>query len=147
MPISIVIGGQYGSEGKGKVAHQIARDRSVRAAVRVGGSNSGHTSLPSRGECLVRRQRPTGALEAEVVCVLGAGSYVDPAILLEEVERVRLSRDRLLIDPNAVVVTADDREAERSSGLTTRIGSTGSGTGAAVVRRIQRRTAADLASA
>jgi adenylosuccinate synthase len=147
MPISIVVGGQYGSEGKGKVAQLLARDQSVRVAVRVGGSNSGHTSLGDPEERVVLRQLPTAALEPNVVCALGAGSYIDPAILLEEIERVRLPLDRLWIDPNAMIVKAEDRDTERRSGLTARIGSTGSGTGAAVVRRIQRGSADDLAAA
>lgn len=147
MPISIVIGGQYGSEGKGKVAHHLARERSVRIAIRVGGSNSGHTSMGSPGKGVLLRHLPTAALEPDVICMLGAGSYVDPDVLMDEVDRIGLSDDRLLIDPNAIVVTAEDRAVERDSGLTSRIGSTGSGTGAAVVRRVQRRSAGDLASA
>jgi adenylosuccinate synthase len=147
MPISVVIGGQYGSEGKGKVAQHLARERSADIAVRVGGSNSGHTSLGGVGERMVLRQLPTAALEPNVLCVLGAGSYVDPTVLFEEIERVGLSPGRLAIDPNAMLITPEDRAAEASSGLTERIGSTGSGTGAAVLRRAERRSADDLAGA
>ena len=43
MPVSVVIGGQYGSEGKGKIAHWLAREQAASFAVRVGGPNSGHT--------------------------------------------------------------------------------------------------------
>ena len=50
MGVSIVVGGQYGSEGKGKVTQHLARSRSARAVVRVGGTNSGHTSLGGDGE-------------------------------------------------------------------------------------------------
>jgi adenylosuccinate synthase len=147
MPISIVVGGQYGSEGKGKVAHLLARDQSVRIAVRVGGCNSGHTSLSGPAGRMVLRQLPTAALEPDVICVLAAGSYIDPVILLEEIKQVHLPLDRLWIDPNAMIIKAEDRDVERSSGLTTRIGSTGSGTGAAVMRRIQRRSTGDLVAA
>src|ERR1035437_3257941 len=43
MPVTIVVGGQFGSEGKGKVASIVAREQNATAVVRVGGSNSGHT--------------------------------------------------------------------------------------------------------
>ena len=147
MPITVVVGGQYGSEGKGKVAHHLARQRAARFAVRVGGTNSGHTSMGSAAERLVLRQLPTAALEPDVICVLAAGSYIDIEVLYEEIAKVELPPERLLIDPNAMILTAEDREVERRSGLTERIGSTASGTGAAVTRRIQRGSSGDLAGA
>lgn len=146
MPVSIVVGGQYGSEGKGKVAHFLARRRGTQVVVRVGGSNSGHTTMGSESERLVLRQLPTASLEPETLCVLAAGSYIEPALLFEEMKRVELAPDRLWIDPNAMVITDGDRDAERTSNLTERIGSTGSGTGAAVARRIGRQASSDLAS-
>ena len=48
MPVSVIVGGQFGSEGKGKTALEIVRrDRTVAAAIRVGGTNSGHTAISS----------------------------------------------------------------------------------------------------
>jgi adenylosuccinate synthase len=146
MAVSIVVGGQYGSEGKGKVAHHLARERGARAVVRVGGSNSGHTSMGGVREREVLRQLPTAALEPDVLCVLAAGSYIDLDVLFGEIDRVKLPAHRLLIDPNAMIVTASDRESEARSDLGTRIGSTCSGTGAAVLRRVQRHSRHDLAS-
>jgi adenylosuccinate synthase len=143
--ISIIVGGQYGSEGKGKVAQHFVRERSARAVVRVGGSNSGHTSLGDIGEQEVLRQLPTAALEPDVLCALAAGSYIDLDVLFAEIERVNLPPHRLLIDPNAMIITREDREAEERSNLRDRIGSTCSGTGEAVLRRIQRRSRDDLA--
>ena len=49
MAVSIIIGGQYGSEGKGKVAYLWAKKMKAKAAVRVGGSNSGHTVYDEDG--------------------------------------------------------------------------------------------------
>ena len=43
MPVTVVVGGQFGSEGKGKVAHHFARTQKASIVVRVGGTNSGHT--------------------------------------------------------------------------------------------------------
>lgn len=147
MGVTVVVGGQFGSEGKGKVAAHLARDRAVRAVVRVGGPNSGHTAVRPDGEAAVLRQLPTAALLEGPLCVLGPGSYVDPRLLLHEVEMTNLSPDRLLIDSNAITVTEGDRSAERRGPLGPRIGSTCSGTGAAVRRRIDRRTPEDLVAA
>src|ERR1700733_15046585 len=147
MAVSIVVGGQYGSEGKGKVAHFLARDRRAAAVVRVGGTNSGHTSLTLGPAREVLRQLPAAAREPDVLCVLAAGSYIDVEVLFEEIARIGLPPERLAIDPNAMVVTAADRRTERDAGLAARIGSTCSGTGAAVVRRVRRRSSDDLAGA
>ncbi len=145
MPVSIVVGGQFGSEGKGKVAHFLARRRQAHAVVRVGGSNSGHTACGDDGRPEVLRQLPTAALLPDVRCVLGPGTYVDVGLLLEEIDRLGLAEDRLLVDRRSMVIGPKDRERERAEGLPERIGSTGSGTGSAVVRRVQRRSAEDLA--
>jgi adenylosuccinate synthase len=147
MAVTIVVGGQFGSEGKGKVAQHLARSGGAAAVVRVGGSNSGHTSLATAGRREVFRQLPTAALDAGVLCVLTAGSYVDVDILLDEVARIGLPAERLMIDPNAMIVTDGDRRAEHQGDLGPRIGSTCSGTGAAVARRIARQSATDLAGA
>jgi adenylosuccinate synthase len=146
MPVTAVIGGQYGSEGKGKVAHFLARELAAAAVIRVGGPNSGHTSFDGEGKRHVLRQLPTAALEG-VASLIGPGSYVDPTLLLDEVHRVDLDRRSLCIDYRAMVVTEADREEERRGGLGERIGSTCSGTGAAVRRRVGRGSQADLALA
>jgi adenylosuccinate synthase len=147
MGVSIVVGGQYGSEGKGKVAQHFARSRDARAVVRVGGTNSGHTSLGGEGEREVLRQLPTSALDPDILCVLAAGSYIDLEILTGEIDRLALPAERLVIDPGAMIITPADRDAERASDLRQRIGSTASGTGEAVARRTRRLSAEDLAGA
>jgi len=139
MPVTVVVGGQFGSEGKGKVAQYLAARQRAVAAVRIGGSNSGHTGFTQSGAPDVLRQLPTAALLPDVECVLGPGSYVDVDVLLAEIERTELAPERLLIDSKAFVITAADRESELRSGQQEGIGSTNSGTGAAVRRRIDRR--------
>ncbi|MGH7231752.1 MAG: adenylosuccinate synthetase [Nitrospiraceae bacterium] len=138
MPVSVVVGGQFGSEGKGKVALELARLRGAAAAIRVGGPNSGHTAIDATGKAHVFRHLPTAALLPDVTCVIGAGSYIDADVLLDEVARTDLSPSRVLIDPWAVLIEPKHREQERQSGLRERIGSTLSGTGAAVAARVQR---------
>jgi adenylosuccinate synthase len=144
--VTVVVGGQFGSEGKGKVALHLAREQAAAAVVRIGGSNSGHTALSESGERVVLRQLPTAALLPDVLCVLGPGSYIDAQLLVEEMASAGLEPDRLAIDPRAVLITDADRAAERSGPLGTRIGSTCSGTGAAVQKRISRRSIDDLVS-
>lgn len=147
MAVTVVVGGQFGSEGKGKVAMILARERSARAVVRVGGSNSGHTAIDATDSRVVLRQLPTAALLPEVLCVLGPGSYVDADLLMGEVDRVGLDPSRLIIDPRAVLITDHDRAAELSGPLGPRIASTCSGTGAAVQKRVARRGVDDLVGA
>jgi adenylosuccinate synthase len=137
--VTVVVGGQYGSEGKGKVAQYLAAQQSAAAVIRVGGSNSGHTAFSGDGERYVFRQLPTAALLPDVLCVLGPGSYIDAEVLLREIRQTSLDPSRLVIDEKAFAITPEDRGAEAQSGQVEAIGSTGSGTGAAVQRRIARR--------
>lgn len=138
MSVSVVVGGQYGSEGKGKVVHHLAAELGAAAVVRVGGPNSGHTSFAADGTRHVLQQLPVAALLDGVDCLIGPGSYVDPDVFLAEVNRLELDPARVRIDYRAMVVTAEDRAEEAASGMGARIGSTCSGTGAAVARRIRR---------
>jgi len=141
MPLTVIVGGQYGSEGKGKVAHCLAIDRQAAIAVRTGGPNAGHTVIELPDRPVVLRQLPTAAFIPNVMCVLGPGSYIDPDILLQEISRTGLTADRLLIDPRAIMITDEDKKTERQSGLRQSIGSTQSGTGAAVIKRMARKAA------
>jgi adenylosuccinate synthase len=147
VPLSIVVGGQFGSEGKGKVACFLAKERQARAVVRVGGPNSGHTVIDQEGRRRIFRQLPTAAILDHPVCVLAAGSYIDLDVLRAEISQTRLTSARLKIDPKAVIITPDCKEQERNASLKERVGSTQTGTGAAVGRRIARNTDVKFASA
>jgi adenylosuccinate synthase len=145
MPVTVVVGGQFGSEGKGKVAHFLAKDMGAAIAIRVGGPNSGHTVISSDGKPIIFRQLPTAALLPNVQCVLPVGSYIRTEILLEEMRIARLDPKRLLIDPSAVLITEREVAEELGSELHRTIGSTQSGTGSAVIARARRTGAAKLA--
>lgn len=145
MPVTVVVGGQFGSEGKGKVAHYLAQSKRARVAIRIGGSNSGHTVVDSVGGVHVFRVLPTAAILGDTVCVLGAGTYIDVEVLRSEIDRIGITADRLMIDPNAYVVGERHKAEEASWQLGARIGSTQSGTGAAVVERARRLSADSLA--
>jgi len=138
MPVTVVVGGQFGSEGKGKVAHYLAKEMNASVAIRCGGPNSGHTVIDPNGEPIIFQQLPTASILPDINIVLCAGSYIDIDILTKEIEIAGLSPDRLWIDPNAVVITPVMKKAEQHAGLMDSIGSTGSGTGEAVIQRIRR---------
>ena len=138
MPISTVVGGQYGSEGKGKVAYWLARQQKATYAIRVGGPNSGHTVI-DRGTQTVLRHLPTPVLLEDVVGVVPAGAYLDLGVVLREIKETGVSRDRLLIHPAAVIIDDSMRQAETNEDLVGRIASTGQGVGGAVAQRVMRR--------
>ena len=145
VPVTVVVGGQFGSEGKGKVAYILANRTGASIAVRVGGSNAGHTAYDSTGCKQAFRHLPTAALLPDVLCVLGPGCLIDPDVLRGELERIGLSPQRLRIDPMAFVITERHRNREAATGIAQRIGSTGSGTGAALVERMERLSCDNLA--
>ena len=137
MAVTIIFGGQFGSEGKGKVAHFFAVKEKAKYCVRVGGSNSGHTVYRGNQK-FIFKALPTGIVESNTIAIFPAGSYIDLSILKKEINTIGLSDDRLLIDENAVIITDDHINTEVDADLRHSIGSTHSGTGAAVIKRIMR---------
>src|SRR6266849_4040000 len=114
MPVSVVVGGQFGSEGKGKIALEIVRrDRSVAATVRVGGTNSGHTAIGADGHTYVLRQLPAAAVDRSVRVILPPGSYIDLEIFQDEVGRLGIGPDHVAISPMARIITAEHKAWEQ----------------------------------
>ncbi len=136
MPVTVVVGGQYGSEGKGKVAEAVARRSGAAAVVRVGGTNSGHIAVDPDGGTWTFRQLPASSIVPGVSIILPAGALVDPGIFAREVASLGLGPDRVHVSPYATVIRERDRQAEVDMGLVASIGSTASGTGAALMNRI-----------
>ncbi len=138
MALTVVVGGQYGSEGKGKLVSFLAK-RNVPdvAVVRCGGSNAGHTADGLLGRALLR-QLPSGAVEPDCRLLLAAGMQLDVDVLLREIEQLQITPDRLVVDRGAAVIDAQDRDTERSTQLYDRIGSTLTGTGSAAARKVMR---------
>lgn len=146
MPLTVVVGGQYGSEGKGKlVSYLAATSRGGVAAVRSGGSNAGHTAV-ANGRVLKLRQLPSGAATETCALYLSAGMLIDLPVLLREVDECEVPARRLHIDRNAVLIAPEDRDRESKSQLGCRIGSTLTGTGAATARKVLREPGVVLAS-
>lgn len=137
MPCTIVVGGQYGSEGKGKVCAYLGEIENTNIMVRCGGPNSGHTVVDKKNT-YVLKQLPAGAPHLNCRLLIPAGAYVIPELLFQEIELLGVDKSRVGIDQNCVVVSQDMIDDEQGSNLQEKIGSTLSGTGAAVSARISR---------
>lgn len=135
MPATIVVGGQFGSEGKGKVVALLASRAQSPWLVRCGGPNSGHT-VTIQGHEVVLRQVPSCSEPNSATFLLSAGCAIDEAVLLRELDMLEIPQDRVIVDPRAVIVIDQDRENERQS--LKDIASTCSGTGSAMARRLLR---------
>ena len=135
MPATIVVGGQYGSEGKGKVVALTARGFRAPWVVRCGGPNSGHSTSVDGME-RVLRQLPAAAGQSDATLALAAGCVVDEQLLIEEIHACRLPRNRVIVDPRAILL--DDADCGAEGALISAIGGTGSGNGAALARRMLR---------
>lgn len=136
MSVSIIVGGQFGSEGKGKVSKWYADKSNASVAIRVGGCNSGHTVIDKQGCPVIFRTLPTPSLDGRVVSVLPAGSYIDLESFRAEIAVPGVDPSKIMIHPHATIVVEEDRQAERD--LVRQIASTGSGTGAALSKRVLR---------
>jgi adenylosuccinate synthase len=143
--VDVLIGGEYGSEGKGHVAYHLAPEYDV--LVRVGGPNAGHNVIPDGGTPFTHRSLPSGTLAGQARLFIGAGAVLNvdrgDKNLLQEIADCQVDVERLFIDPQAMIISDADVEAELE--LKKTIGSTGQGGGAATARRISR--TADVALA
>ena len=105
MPANIVVGSQWGDEGKGKIIDIMASraDVVVRA---TGGNNAGHTVV-NNGEVYKLHLIPSGILYPETLCLIGAGVVLDPKDFISELDGLEsrgISTANLKIDPRAHVV-------------------------------------------
>jgi adenylosuccinate synthase len=102
MSVLVVVGAQWGDEGKGKIVDLLTRDAEVVARY-GGGANAGHT-LVVGGQKTVIRLVPSGVLHEKPICVLGPGMVIDPGVLLDELDTLR-SRGALDASFSRVVVS------------------------------------------
>jgi adenylosuccinate synthase len=137
MPVTIVVGGQYGSEGEGKTVALLADQLDRPWLVRCGGPNSGHT-VTIDGKDVVLRQVPCCANPNRARFCIAAGCAVDESILISELDMLGIERNRIIVDPRAALITEQDRDAELDA--LNYMASTCSGTGEALLRRMSRRS-------
>ena len=138
MSCTVIVGGQYGSEGKGKVANFIARRINAKAVIRSGGANSGHTVIDESGKARVFKQLPTACINPGMLSVLVPGTYIDLSVLEEEIHIAKDFGSSVVIDPKAVVLTDEQIEREQLSLRCGYIGSTGRGMAEAITDRVHR---------
>ncbi len=144
MSLWVVVGGQFGSEGKGKVSAFITLKENIDICVRCGGPNSGHSFVHQDGKTKILRQLPTGYVNPGTRLLIPAGALIDPLILKNEMESFGIDPSRVGIDTKCFVIRDSDRETERALGLRERLSSTLCGVGAAVARRVLRGADAKL---
>lgn len=145
MGVWVVVGGQFGSEGKGKIAAWIVRERAIDICVRCGGPNSGHSFVDDDGHMVTLRQLPTGFVRPEARLLIPAGGLIDLNVLRSEIALLGLDHSRIGIDRHAMIISPQDRLSEESSGLRERLSSTLCGVGSAVARRALRSADVQLA--
>ena len=106
MANTVVVGLQWGDEGKGKVVDLLSERADV--VVRFGGgANAGHT-LVVGGEKLVLHLIPSGVLHTDAACVLGAGMAICPLTLLQEIDTCR--EKGLMDDPGRLLLSERNRQ-------------------------------------
>ena len=138
-----VIGTQWGDEGKGKIVDLLCESFEVVARYQ-GGHNAGHT-VKFGDKHFALRLIPSGILHANKLCLLGNGMVIDPAALLEEIEKLRALgvtiESNLKISDSAHVILpyhkALDLAREESAGVA-KIGTTGRGIGPAYEAKVGR---------
>jgi adenylosuccinate synthase len=143
MPAIVLIGAQWGDEGKGKVTDLLGER--VEYVVRYqGGNNAGHTVILPDGRKFALHLMPSGVLTPGCVPVIGNGVVIDPKVLIDEIDGLTergVSCERLLVSADAHLIMphhrALDRVVERYLGPA-RIGTTGRGIGPAYGDKVAR---------
>lgn len=152
MPVSIVIGSQWGDEGKGKIVDLLSPETDIVARYQ-GGANAGHTIVWENEEGtedeFVLHLVPSGIFHEGVTCVIGNGVVLDPKAVLEEIEkieslgvevegRLKISHNAHLIMPYHKAIEAAQEQERASASDDDAIGTTGRGIGPAYTDKFAR---------
>ncbi len=143
MPAFVVIGGQWGDEGKGRMVDLLAQDAAIIARYSAG-DNAGHTIINHMGKFALHLV-PAGIFYPEKTCLIGNGVVINPAVLLEEIHHLEergVSTKNLFVSDRAQVLfpyhqKLDELEEEARGDAA--IGTTKRGVGPAFVDKIARR--------
>lgn len=143
MPVTVVIGSQWGDEGKGKIVDLLSHDIDIVARYQ-GGANAGHTICWGDEE-FVLHLVPSGIFHDSVTCIIGNGVVIDPVAMMEEINMIKdlgyQVEGRLLVSHNAHLIMPyhkrieEARERALDAGA---IGTTGRGIGPAYVDKFAR---------
>jgi len=142
MSTKIVVGTQWGDEGKGRVTHVLAKH--AEAVIRcTGGNNAGHT-IVANGQKFAMHLLPSAIIRSEVKCIIGNGVVIDPQVLIKEINEINargFSTDNLFISDRAHVIlphhkTLDNLQEQLKGNK--KIGTTGRGIGPAYAEKCSR---------
>lgn len=140
MSVRVIVGAQWGDEGKGKVVDLLAEQSDVVARYQ-GGANAGHT-LVVNGQKYVLHLIPSGILHDGVICVIGNGVVIDPVALMEEIallESFGVSIEgRLKISHKAHLIMPYHKLLDSLQESDQKIGTTGRGIGPAYIDKYNR---------
>lgn len=141
MSVSVIVGSQWGDEGKGKIVDLLS-DRFQIVARYQGGANAGHT-VEIGDKKFILHLIPSGILRDEVICVIGNGVVIDPQALLEEIKMLEdlgvKIKNRLFISHNAHLIMPYHKllDSINESG-NSKIGTTGRGIGPCYIDKYAR---------
>lgn len=144
MSVAIVVGAQWGDEGKGKLVDYLARQADIVARYQ-GGHNAGHTVVINN-ETFILHLIPSGILHPDKFCVVGNGVVIEPASLIKEMDGlkergVKVDSTNLLISRNAHLIMPYHMALESASEAlkgSKKIGTTGRGIGPSYVDKMAR---------
>lgn len=141
MPVQVILGAQWGDEGKGKVVDMVA-ERADIAARYQGGANAGHTVCIDDKQ-YVLHLIPSGIFHPHITCVIGNGVVIDPTALMDEIGQLQAANidiaGRLLISHNAHLIMPYHKLLDQIREATTeKIGTTGRGIGPSYIDKFTR---------
>jgi adenylosuccinate synthase len=143
MSVKIIVGAQWGDEGKGKIVDLLS-ERVDMVARYQGGANAGHTVVIN-GEKYILHLIPSGILNANTTCVIGNGVVIDPVALLDEIALLESKgirvKGRLMISHRAHLIMPYHKlldQAKEAKDAQQKIGTTGRGIGPAYVDKVNR---------
>lgn len=139
--LQVIFGGQWGSEGKGRICAHLANHRRTPwlYAIRVGGPNAGHTIQDINGKELKLQQIPCAAfVSQQTYPIIGPAGLIEPDVLERELNWLGqtwgVESPLLIVDAYATVITEQHQHAEKVIGT----GTTGEGVGAATAEKVMR---------
>ena len=142
MPVQIIVGAQWGDEGKGKIVDMLSEHADIVARYQ-GGANAGHTVCIGDKQ-YVLHLIPAGMFHPHITCVIGNGVVIDPVALMSEIAQLEAAgvsiSGRLLISHNAHLIMPYHKQLDqiREQQTTQRIGTTGRGIGPAYIDKFMR---------
>lgn len=137
--VDVIIGGQFGSEGKGQIAAHISPEYDC--LVRVGGPNAGHTVFEKPTKHVFHLLPSGSHRNPKALLIIGPGAVINLNKILDEIRMFNIEPDRLIIDENAIIISQRDIDKEQK--IKDKISSTGQGVGYATANNILARLKGD----